>query len=95
MSSVPYALAINQISVVYFLILSIFNVLKLGAAWKGTFTGEALEVEVLVLHSEHLTLAWLPTLVTLNQRLLCGGVVCVLRMSHCKRRDKSFTISLS
>lgn len=50
-----------------------------------TFTGEALEVEVLVLHSQHLALTWLPTLVALDQGLLGRVVVCVLRMSHCKR----------
>lgn len=59
-----------------------------------TFTGEALEVKVLVLHPQYLTLTWLPTLVALNQGLLCGVVVCVLRMSHCKREDISITTEL-
>lgn len=59
-----------------------------------TFTGEALEVEVLVLHPQHLALTWLPTLVALNQGLVCGVVVCVLRMSHCKREDINVTIEL-
>lgn len=59
-----------------------------------TFTGEALEVEVLVLHPQHLALTWLPALVALNQGLLCGVVVCVLRMSHCKKEDINITIRL-
>lgn len=56
-----------------------------------TFTGEALEVEVFVLHPQHLALTWLPALVALDQGLLCGVVVCVLRMSHCNRADISIT----
>lgn len=59
-----------------------------------TFAGEALEVEVLVLHPQHLALTWLPTLVALNQGLLCGVVLCVLRMSHCKRGDMNITTEL-
>lgn len=59
-----------------------------------TFTGEALEVEVLVLHPQHLALTWLPALVALNQGLVCGVVVCVLCMSHCKREDINVTIEL-
>lgn len=55
--------------------------------YQHTFTGEALEVEVLVLNSQNLALTWLPTLVALNQGLLCGVVVCVLCMSHWKRGD--------
>lgn len=65
-----------------------------SVAFYCTFTGEALEVKVLVLHAEHLALTWLPTLVALNQGLLCGVVVCVLRMSHCKRRDLNVTTEL-
>lgn len=47
-----------------------------------TFAGEALKVEVLALHPQHLPFTWLLTLVALDQGLLCGLVVCVLRMSH-------------
>lgn len=48
-------------------------------------------MEVLVLHSQHLTLTCLSTLVALDQGLLCGVVVCVLRMSHCERRHNNVT----
>lgn len=51
-----------------------------------TFTGETLQVKVLVLHPEDLALTWLPALVALNQGLLRGVVVRVLGMSHCMRR---------
>lgn len=52
-------------------------------------------MEVLVLHSENLTLAWFPTLVTLYQGLLCGGVVCVRRMSHYeKKRQELYNFSV-
>lgn len=42
---------------------------------------------MLVLHSQHLAFTWLSTLVALDQGLIAGVVVCVLRMSHCKRED--------
>lgn len=56
-----------------------------------TFTGEALQMEVLVLHPQHLPLAWLPTLVALDERFLFGVMVCVLRMSHCNTQSTSLT----
>lgn len=55
-----------------------------------TFTGEALDVEVPVLHAQYLSLAWLSALVALDQRLLCGVALVVLMvgllgMGHCQR----------
>lgn len=55
-----------------------------------TFAGEALEVEVLVLHPQHLPFTWLLALVALDQGLLCGVVACVLRMSHCKAKQHTW-----
>lgn len=47
---------------------------------------------MLVLHSQHLAFTWLSTLVALDQGLLTGMVVCVLRMSHCKRGDINIAV---
>lgn len=50
---------------------------------------------MLVLHSQHLAFTWLSTLVALDQGLLGGVVLCVLRMSHCKAGgDINITIEL-
>lgn len=57
-------------------------------ACRSTFTGETLQVEVLVLHPEDLAPTWLLTLVAVNQGLLCGGLVCVLSVSHYQRETK-------
>lgn len=63
--------------------------------WFRTFAGEALKVEVLILHPQHLALTWLPTLVALDQGLICGVMLCVLRMGHCKRGDTGVITELT
>lgn len=49
---------------------------------------------MLVLHSQHFAFTWLSTLVALDQWLLTGVVVCVLRMSHCKIGDINRAVEL-
>lgn len=48
-----------------------------------TFAGEAFDVEVSGLNSEHFTFTGLPTFVAVDDWLL-RGVVGLLRMGHCK-----------
>lgn len=52
-----------------------------------TFAGEALDVEMLALHTQHLTLAWFPAFVTLDDQFLWGPVG-FLRMGHCGREQR-------
>lgn len=61
--------------------------------WAGcwryrTFAGEAFDMEMLGLDPKHFALAWLPTFMAVNDRLLCG-VVRVLRMGHWKETAKA------
>ena len=56
-----------------------------------TFAGEALEVEVLALHPQHLPFTWLLALVARDQGLLGGVVLGVLRMSHWKQTQRGET----
>lgn len=48
-----------------------------------TFAGEAFDVEVSGLNTEHFTFTRLPTFVAVDDRLF-RGVVGLLRMGHCK-----------
>lgn len=43
-------------------------------------------MKVFVLNPQHLALAWLPALIALDQGLLRGVVLRILRMSHCKEK---------
>lgn len=57
-----------------------------------TFAGEALDMEVFVLHPEHLALTCLSTLVALDGGLL-RPVVGFMRMAHCgTRKETSYDV---
>lgn len=86
LNKIPAAIAAGAVHSLVVQRAQIFSILHeeapLGEVTATHFTGEALEVKVLVLHPQHFAFTWLPALVALNQGLLCGVVVCVLRMSH-------------
>jgi hypothetical protein len=54
-----------------------------------TLAGKALDVEVLGLDPQHLSLAWLPTFVALDPQLLCR----VLNMAHWRREQTGMSMA--